>query len=237
MQKILSTLILALLFTPALFAASDCPPDKAVPEGFISLFDGKTLDGWDADPKFWTVENGCITGRSTLENPVAHNSFLILRKVEKPQNFTLIADFKMSPQCNSGCSFRAAEIKSEPWRILGTHADIFDHQNHMATFYRDGVMAWRGQDVTVKPGSPRKIEVTKQLATPAEMMEKIDMYGWNTFKLYVNGNRYELWINGVLMSAVTDESLPQQPEGVLGFQMHQGPPMVIQFRNVFFKNE
>lgn len=49
MRKFLSTLILALLFTPALFAASDCPPDKAVPEGFISLFDGKTLDGWDAD--------------------------------------------------------------------------------------------------------------------------------------------------------------------------------------------
>lgn len=219
------------LVSGMLWAGETCP-DKVIPEGFVSLFDGKTMDGWDGDPKFWTVQDGCLTGESTPEKQVEHNSFLILRKVADPFNFTLQFDFKMSKACNSGLSFRAKETEGKPWNILGTHADVFDHAKHMGTIYRDGVLAWKGQGVEVAPG--RKITVKETFGTNDELLGKIDMYGWNTFRLEVSGGHYTLWINDVKMAEVQDDSM-EPVHGVLGLQMHRGPVMKIQVKNVFYK--
>ncbi|MDO4573744.1 MAG: DUF1080 domain-containing protein [Planctomycetia bacterium] len=220
-----------LLGTGVLWAGETCP-DKAVPEGFVSLFDGKTMDGWDGDPKFWRVEEGCLTGESTPENQVEHNSFLILRKVANPRDFTIVFDFRMSKGCNSGLSFRAKETAGKPWNILGTHADIFDHEKHLGTIYRDGVLAWRGERVAVAPG--RKITVKETFGTAQVLLEAIDRYGWNTFRLEVLGGHMTLWINGVKMAEVQDDSI-KPPHGVMGLQMHRGPAMKIQVKNVFYK--
>ena len=49
-------------------------------EGFKPIFDGKTLNGWDGDPKLWTVEDGAITGRTNDEDPLKTNQFIIWRQ-------------------------------------------------------------------------------------------------------------------------------------------------------------
>lgn len=215
-----------------IFASETCAV-KECPNGFIPLFDGKTLDGWDADPNFWRVEDETIIGESTPEKKVAHNSFLILRKVEKPFNFEFLADFRISKQCNSGLSFRASETEGKPWNILGHHADIFDHDAHMGTFYFRGVQAWRGQKVRMD--AQRKPVLIEQFAAADELMKQIDRYGWNSMRLVVQGRTWVLFMNGVKMAEVEeDESLPLEA-GVLGFQMHAGPSMKIEFKNVFLK--
>src|SRR4051812_28813393 len=47
--------------------------------GFTSIFDGRSLAGWDGDTTFWRVENGSIVGESTLQRRVSQNTFLIWR--------------------------------------------------------------------------------------------------------------------------------------------------------------
>ena len=54
-------------------------PQDASPTKPVALFDGKSLDGWDGNPKFWSVEDGAITGQTTKENPTKGNTFLIWR--------------------------------------------------------------------------------------------------------------------------------------------------------------
>ncbi|MDO4582978.1 MAG: DUF1080 domain-containing protein [Planctomycetia bacterium] len=232
MKKILFCWLAGLSCCGILSGAQTCP-DRTVPEGFVSLFDGKTLDGWDGDAKFWSVQEGCIVGHSTPENVVPHNSFLILRQFEKPYHFELRVDFKMSKNANSGLSFRAQETASKPWNILGRHADIYDNPKHLATLYHNGVLAWRGQKVELNAqGKPEKVET---FADAKDLLEKIDLYGWNQFRILVEGRTYTLWINDVKMAEVTENASVQPPQGVLGFQMHQGPPMTIQLKNIFFR--
>ncbi len=216
------------------FGAAPSAGQNSPPEGFQSLFNGQSLDGWDGDPKFWSVEDGCLTGRSTPENKVAHNSFLILRKIAAPKNFELIVDYKMSKDANSGISFHAPETPGKPWNILGHHADIFDHPRHFGTLYYRGVQAWRGQSVRIQKNNPP--EIVDQFANESELLKSVDWYGWNTFHLIVKDRTYTILINGVKMSQAEEaDDLPLQ-EGPLGFQMHQGPVMTIRFKNVYYKS-
>ena len=92
----------------ALAAQAEAPAADA--EGFRPLFDGKTLEGWDGDPKFWRVEDGCITGQTTKENPATYNTFLIWRG-GKPADFQLKIEFRMPNPgfANSGMQIRSWE--------------------------------------------------------------------------------------------------------------------------------
>ena len=85
-------------------------------DGFRPLFDGKTLDGWDGDPRVWHVEDNCITGQTTKENPVPRNTFLIWRG-GKPGDFQLKIEFRMPNPgfANSGVQIRSWE-GPEKWR-------------------------------------------------------------------------------------------------------------------------
>ena len=92
----------------ALAARAETPAADA--EGFRPLFDGKTLEGWDGDPKIWRVEDGCITGQTTKENPAPYNTFLIWRG-GKPGDFQLKIEFRMPNPgfANSGVQIRSWE--------------------------------------------------------------------------------------------------------------------------------
>lgn len=206
-------------------------PETPIPEGFTPLFDGKTLDGWDADPKFWSVQDGEIVGESTPEKQVEHNSFVILRKIPSPKNFELLFDYRMSPGCNSGISFHADETPGKPWNILGHHADVFDHERHHGTFYWNGVQAWRGESVTLDASNKRVN--AERFADEAELMTKVDRNGWNRARLRVDGEKRTLWFNGVKMAEVTEP--PRKTGGALGFQIHRGEPMKIELKNIYYR--
>src|SRR2546423_5112044 len=74
-------------------------------EGYVSLFDGVSLKGWDGNPKFWRVENGALVGESTPANP-SGNSYIVYRDLEA-KDFTLKFEIKIEGDGGSGIQYRS----------------------------------------------------------------------------------------------------------------------------------
>ena len=108
--------LLACALPLALFAQTPAPapvaaakPNPAPDAGFVSIFDGQTLAGWDGDPKYWRVEHGCIVGEITPETVVKRNTFLIWRG-GAPGDFELKVEYRISDRGNSGINYRSVEL-------------------------------------------------------------------------------------------------------------------------------
>ena len=116
-------------------------------EGFVSLFDGKTLEGWDGSEKFWSVEDGCITGRSSEDNPVPYSTFLIW-KGEPVKDFTLLVDFCISSQGNSGIEYRAWKDAPRTWAkwLSSGHFSRRHYGDSLRrSAWRNHCLAWRSR--------------------------------------------------------------------------------------------
>ena len=218
----------------AVLAAQAAPP-AADAEGFRPLFDGKTLDGWDGDPKLWHVEDGCITGQTTKENPASYNTFLIWRG-GKPGDFQLKVEFRMPNPgfANSGVQIRSWE-GSKPWQVFGYQPDMDSDDNYTGTCYGEnfrGGLAGRGEKVTIGKDGKRTVE---RFASAAELAKFIKNRAWNEYDITAQGNRIVEKINGHLMCELVDEDKVARKDGVIAFQIHAGPPMKVQFRNIRFK--
>ena len=122
---------------------------------FKPIFNGKDLSGWQGDTKFWSVKEGTITGQSTADNPVPHNTFLIWRD-GKLDDFVLRLKFKLEGG-NSGIQYRSKE--SPDFVVGGYQADFEAGKNYSGILYEErgrGILAQRGQKVTVgKDGAPK----------------------------------------------------------------------------------
>lgn len=97
-------LILAMLIAPSPMPAQQVYPTPAGNDdvGFESIFDGKTLDGWEGDSKYWRVENGCLVGEVTPETLLKQNSFNFRIKHLSPELGPVKAD-----QSAIRCTFRS----------------------------------------------------------------------------------------------------------------------------------
>jgi serine/threonine protein kinase len=214
------------------------PPDArppAVVPFFVSLFDGKTLDGWDGDPRLWRVEDGCITGETTPENQPPHNTFLIWRG-GKPIDFELKVEFRMpNPGAsNSGVQFRSWE-GPERWKLSGYQADIDAGNKYTGAFYGEnfgGLLATRGQRVTI---APDKRKNTETFADSLELGQAIKANDWNELRIVAQGKHIRQEINGRLMSELNDESTADRANGIIALQIHAKWPMKAQFRKVLLK--
>ena len=92
--------------------------------GFVSIFDGSTLNGWEGDTAVWHVENGAIVGEVTaVSTPLKANTFLIW-KDGKPGDFELTAEYEISPEGNSGIQYRSEEVEGVPFGLKGYQMDI-----------------------------------------------------------------------------------------------------------------
>lgn len=205
--------------------------------GFVSIFDGKTLTGWDGDPKFWRAENGSIVGESTPENQVTRNTFLIWRGGTL-KDFELKTDFRMSGT-NSGIQFRSREIPEAGKWVLGGYQADMDASNT----YTGGMAEERGRaNVMVRRGE--MIRVTEEndykllgmAADPDEIGRSFVLNGWNTYHIIAKGNLLIQILNGRVSVIMIDEAEKARAmEGVLGLQMHTGSPFKIEFRNVLYR--
>jgi len=74
------------------------------PEGLVSLFDGKTLDGWEGDRKLWSVHDGAVTGQTSKETQLRSNQFILWK--DQLEDFELQLKFRMDGG-NSGIYYRA----------------------------------------------------------------------------------------------------------------------------------
>lgn len=204
--------------------------------GFVSLFDGKTLKGWDGDPAFWRVENESIVGESTKENPLKVNTFMIWRGGQ-PGDFELKLEYRIN-STNSGVQYRSAELPDVgKWVLKGYQADIdFDNQ-WTGQLYEErgrGFLALRGQVTQLSPG---KKQIIANLRSGDELKALIKNNDWNQVHIIARGNRLTHIVNGHLMAEVIDDDpAGRAMGGLLGFQMHVGAPMKVEYRNIWLKN-
>jgi hypothetical protein len=208
--------------------------------GFQSIFDGTSLKGWDGDPAFWKVEGGAIVGQSSEQNPVKQNTFVIWRGGE-PTDFELKVEFRMN-STNSGIQIRSVQLPAGPdigkWVMKGYQADIdFDNQ-YTGQIYEErgrGFLAMRGQAVYVPDGGRPKVVGNLQQSAD-ELKTLIKTNDWNQVHIIARGNTIIQILNGTVTSIVVDDDSKNRAlGGLLGFQMHVGPPMKVEFRNVWLK--
>ena len=204
-------------------------------DGFVSLFNGDSLEGWDGNPAFWRVEDGVITGQTTAENPTDGNTFLIWRG-GKVGDFELKLDYKIAGG-NSGIQYRSYEAPGKKWVIGGYQADIDSGDTYSGILYEErgrGILAERGQETAIPEGG--KPELVSKIGEGAALQQHVKKDDWNSYHVIARGNHLIHKINGQVMSEVTDNDAGRRrAAGLLALQLHAGPPMTVQFRNIQLK--
>jgi hypothetical protein len=209
----------------------------AAEEGFQSLFDGKTLDGWEFDSTYWSVRDGVMVGEITPETILKRNSFIIKKDLIL-KDFEMKVEYRISETGNSGLSYRNAAIDTLPYALAGYQADIDGRNFYTGQNYEEQgrqFLALRGQTTVIETGhvSPTSREVREQFnLTNDSLSRHIKKGEWNEYRIVAKGNRLQHYVNDVLMSDVTDnDTINRRMEGVFGVQVHVGPPMKIEYRN------
>jgi len=206
-------------------------PAAELEKGFVSMFNGKDLSGWEGKPGWWRVEDGAITAQSTPEKPCKKCNYLLWRGGE-PADFELRFSYRIVGG-NSGIQFRSRELKD--FDTDGYQADFEAGTKWSGALFqhRRGGVALRGQQVVIDADGKKTVTA---IGDPAELQKKIKPQQWNDYRVIARGSRITLEINGVLMSQVTDNDKSKAcRKGVIGLQVHPGPPMKVQFRNLRIK--
>src|SRR5579872_2238298 len=201
--------------------------------GFKSLFNGKDLAGWDGDPKFWSVQEGAITGQTTKDNPTQGNTFLIWREGIL-DDFELRLSYKIVGG-NSGIQYRSKDVGD--WVVGGYQGDFEAGDTYSGILYEErgrGILAQRGQKTEIGPDG--KVNVLASLGDTKDIQANIKKEDWNEYAIIAHGNELTHIINGRVTAQTTDN----QPEkramsGILALQLHAGPPMTVQFKNILIK--
>lgn len=205
-------------------------------EGFVQMFDGKTMTGWDADTGYWKVENGALVGEVTPAKPLKNNTFIIWRG-GTPGDFEFKAEYKINAEGNSGVQYRSEELKDIGHALKGYQADIDGANTYTGQNYEErgrGFLAMRGQVVELKAGE--KPIILDSLGTSDSLKGLIKVNDWNEIHIIAKGNNYKHYINGTLMSEATDnDSTNFKKSGVLGMQVHVMPSMKVEYRNLRIK--
>ena len=190
------------------------PPAPVVPprqgtSQTITLFDGKTLDGWEGHGSYWSVQNGVIVGKST--EPVAVSTYLLTKA--KYTDFRLTATVKLvESEVHSGIAF---------WgRLAPEQKDPYTYAGHLVMF----PSGWGMFDLYGRKALPVD-------AAPAKKVGK--QHDWNELEILAQGNRVRVAVNG---SRVIDwrDPLPDRIlEGPIGLQLHSNKvPQEVHFKDL-----
>ncbi len=210
------------------------------------LFNGKDLTGWEGNPKLWSVQDGAITGKTgeDAETKLKHNTFLVWRG-GTVSDFELTFKYRIE-KGNSGVQYRSRELdKGEFGPIIsGYQADFEAGPKFSGILYEEkarGILALRGQKTIIKAGAAAKkpvVEVAGEVGNSEEIQASIKSEDWNEYKIVAQGNHLQHFINGKQTVDVTDEdSANAAKDGLLALQIHQGPPMVVQYKDIVLKTK
>ena len=214
----------------------------AAEQGFQSIFDGKDLTGWDGNPKLWSVKDGAITGQTTADNPAKGNTFLIWTN-GTVGDFELRCSFKLVPGdaqgfANSGIQYRSKVVDPANWVVGGYQADMEAGKTYTGILYEErfrGIMAERGQKVVWDKDD--KKQVVGSVGDAAAIEASLKKGDWNEYVIIAKGNHLQQFVNGKQTIDVTDECEAKRAmSGVLALQLHAGPPMMAQFKNIRIKS-
>ena len=208
-------------------------------DGFVSIFDGKTLNGWEAMPArtapAWTVKGGMIVG-----NGDHGRGYLTYSPNKEVADLELKFSYRFPGKGNSGVSIRAIFDKTRKRDFQSYHADL-GHlgigKNVMGAwdFHTPGRKehrCFRGDRLIIGKDDQPTITSIKNALTAADIKKG----GWNTVHIMAKGNNFKLFINGKLSSEFT-EHLPEAKrlkKGMIQFQLHD-PGMIVHFKDLSLK--
>jgi len=220
-----TALVAILLFTIAPFLA-------AQEDGFRPLFNGKDLTDWDGNPDLWSVEDGVIVGKTKGPEHLSYNQFLIWRG-GKVKNFILQAKIKQSGN-NSGIQYRSVELpKNGKWSVGGYQCDVHPNPPYNAMIYHEqfrGIIVKNGQNVVIDPQGSQWIVAERDPVA-------VDVAKWHTYTIIAKGNHITHKLDGkITIDLVDHEKEKRSLEGLLAFQVHRGPAMRVEIKDVMLKD-
>ena len=210
------------------FGVTEAGDDKA---GFVSLFNGKDLTGWDAKPNWWYVEDGAITSQSTPEKPCKKCNYIIW-KGGKPGDFELRLKYKLVGG-NSGIQFRSQ--RRPDWDTFGYQADMDAAGTWTGCIFAHarGKVAGRGTRTVIDEKGKKTIT---KIGDPAKLLKSVKINDWNEYRIIAKGPKLTLMINGAVMCEAVDHQKGKAArDGIIALQVHPGPPMKVQFKDILLK--
>lgn len=240
--------------------AADVPKPTAPPEpaGMVKIFDGKTLDGWDGDPRLWSVKDGLIRGETTKEATPKGNTFLIWKGGEVG-DFDLRLSFRMDHgnsmgKGNSGVQYRSKQLTSDDkratnnWVVSGYQAEIANVPGKDGFLYHE-----KGPSQRSRADNGTKLYLA-MVGEKAEIDEKgvshvvgslgdrdaigstLHKADWNDYVIIARGNHLQHFINGVqTIDAVDNDPKGFLKSGIIALQIHAGEPMWVEFKDLRLK--
>lgn len=207
-------------------------PARSLQGGEVTvLFGGESLDGWRGRDDLWQAEDGMIVGRTTDENPIAQNTFLIFDKSIEG-DFELTLQFKLDGG-NSGVQYRSVVLDEDKFVVSGYQADIDSTNQFAGILYEEkgrGILAKRGQFVTIGEDGKKTVE---SFADHDELANTIHLGQWNDYRIVARGNQLEHFINETKMIKLIDNQTDKaRDSGVIALQLHRGPAMTARFKNL-----
>lgn len=232
-------LVAAVLIAVAGTAAE--PAVVAAPEaaGWRTLFNGTDLDGWDGDPRLWSVRNGVIHGETTPELKAEGNTFLIAQDLVL-EDFELELSFRCNATNNSGIQYRSQHItEGQPknrWVVRGYQHEIRNENtlpDVTGFIYDEGGKRRRICPVGEQAEwTDAGRQVTGLLIDQAGFKRLFRLDDWNDVRIVAQGNRLRHHLNGRLIVDFTDDDAHVLRKGILALQLHAGAPMWVEYRDV-----
>jgi len=282
--KLVVSFLFSLAFVNALWAAQDTAPQKAPArhppqvfhfvqpepinfndhEGWVQIFDGKTLSGWDGRSDIWHVEDGAMVGESSPEHPSGTTN--IIWRGGEPNNFELKLEMKLEGSgANGGVQYRSFRVapkgdplpadlsveqrsrrqqeqalakKNAEWNVSGYQADFDFANKYTGQLYEQesprGIIAWRGQVVATEAG--KKPTLLATLGSSDDLKSAIKPGEWNQVEIIADGNTLTHIINGRIMSVLVDTDPKfSRSKGIIAFEIEGPGKIKISHRNVWLK--
>ncbi len=181
----------------------------------VSIFDGQTFTGWEGNQELFRIEKGAIVVGSMDKN-TPQNEFLCTQKE--------FADFELHLQvrllgdpahANAGIQFRSRRVPNNN-EVSGYQADM--GQQFWGCLYDEA----------------RRNAVLAQ-ADQAEVNKVLRPNDWNDYVIRALGSRIQLWINGQMTIDYSEPDEKMGQTGIIGLQIHAGPPSQVWYRNITIK--
>ena len=205
---------------------------------FQPIFNGKDLTGWEGDPRLWAVKDGTIRGETALPDRMSKGNTFLVWRGGAPKDFELKVKFRIQ-NGNSGIQYRSKEVSK--WVMSGYQAEVENKQGKVGFLYHEKgrkYLANVGEMVVI--GADGKPQVTG--STGDKQRDFIDKgyyreKDWNEYFIIARGNHLEHWLNGFKTIEVNDDDPKGRAlEGLIALQIHAGPPMLVEFKDILLKN-
>jgi len=225
--------LLILLLSALVAASAGAAPAGETEPGFVSLFNGRDLTDWDGNLDLWSARDGAIRGETTVEKPAKGNTFLIWRGGTL-EDFELRLSFRLRTG-NSGVQYRSKDRGN--WVVSGYQAEVANEPGRAGFLYDE-----RGRDriclvsEKVVMDEQAKKQVVGSVGDLAAIKATFKLNDWNDYRVVAAGNHIEHFLNGVRTIDFTDNDPKGRSfSGILALQIHAGPPMLVEFRDIRLK--